>query len=30
MHLGVGAGMEMNPMAVIREIIKNGVGVIPE
>lgn len=25
MHLGVGAGMEMNPMPVIREIIKNRV-----
>lgn len=25
MHLGVGAGMAMNPMPVIREIIKNGV-----
>ena len=24
MHIGVGAGMEMNPMPVIREIIKNG------
>ena len=25
MHLGLGAGMEMNPLAVIREMIKNGV-----
>ena len=25
MHLGLGAGMEMNPMPVIREIIRNGV-----
>ena len=25
MHLGVGAGMAMNPMPVIREIIRNGV-----
>jgi glutaconate CoA-transferase subunit A len=25
MHLGLGAGMEMNPMPVIREVIKNGV-----
>ncbi len=25
MHLGVGAGMDMNPMPVIREIIRNGV-----
>ena len=25
MHLGIGAGMEMNPMPVIREIIRNGV-----
>jgi len=25
MHVGVGAGMDMNPMPVIREIIKNGV-----
>lgn len=24
-HLGVGAGMAMNPMPVIREIIRNGV-----
>jgi glutaconate CoA-transferase subunit A len=24
-HLGVGSGMEMNPMPVIREVIKNGV-----
>ncbi|MBW2599345.1 MAG: hypothetical protein JRC60_04495 [Deltaproteobacteria bacterium] len=24
-HLGVGAGMAMNPMPVIREVIKNGV-----
>ncbi|MBN1834187.1 MAG: hypothetical protein JW896_18970 [Deltaproteobacteria bacterium] len=23
MHLGVGAGMDMNPMPVIREVIKN-------
>jgi len=25
MHLGVASGMSMNPMPVIREIIKNGV-----
>ena len=25
MHLGIGAGMESNPMPVIREIIRNGV-----
>lgn len=25
LHLGVGAGMSMNPMAVIREVIKRGV-----
>ncbi len=25
MHLGVSAGMAMNPMPVIREVIKNGV-----
>lgn len=25
MHLGVGAGMAMNPMPVIREIVRNGV-----
>jgi len=25
MHLGIGAGMEMNPMPVIREIIRNRV-----
>lgn len=25
MHLGLGTGMEMNPMAVVREIVKNGV-----
>jgi glutaconate CoA-transferase subunit A len=25
MHLGLGAGMEMNPMPVIREVIRNGV-----
>lgn len=25
MHLGVGAGMTMNPMAVVREIIKKGI-----
>ena len=25
MHIGVGAGMDMNPMPVIREIIKNKV-----
>jgi glutaconate CoA-transferase subunit A len=24
-HLGVGAGMTMNPMPVVREIIRNGV-----
>jgi glutaconate CoA-transferase subunit A len=24
-HLGVSAGMDMNPMPVIREVIKNGV-----
>jgi glutaconate CoA-transferase subunit A len=24
-HLGLGTGMEMNPMAVIREIVKRGV-----
>jgi glutaconate CoA-transferase subunit A len=25
MHLGLGAGMTMNPMAVVREIIRQGV-----
>ena len=25
MHLGLGTGMDMNPMAVVREIVKNGV-----
>jgi len=25
MHIGVGAGMTMNPMAVVREIIRRGV-----
>jgi acyl CoA:acetate/3-ketoacid CoA transferase alpha subunit len=25
MHLGVGAGMTMNPMPVVREIIKKGI-----
>jgi len=25
MHVGVGAGMDMNPMTVIREVIKNRV-----
>ena len=25
MHVGIGAGMEMNPMAVIRKIIRNKV-----
>lgn len=25
MHIGVGSGMEMNPMPVIREVIKNGI-----
>jgi glutaconate CoA-transferase subunit A len=25
MHVGVGAGMDMNPMPVIREVIKKGV-----
>ena len=25
MHLGVGAGMTMNPMPIVREIIKNGI-----
>jgi glutaconate CoA-transferase subunit A len=25
MHLGVGAGMDMNPMPVVREVIKRGV-----
>ena len=25
MHVGVGAGMDMNPMPVVREIVKNGV-----
>lgn len=25
MHLGVGAGMAMNPMPVIREIVRNGI-----
>ena len=25
MHIGVGSGMEMNPMPVIREVIRNGV-----
>jgi len=25
MHIGLGAGMEMNPMPVVREVIKNGV-----
>lgn len=25
MHVGIGAGMESNPMPVVREIIKNGV-----
>lgn len=25
MHVGVGSGMEMNPMPVIREVIKNGI-----
>jgi len=25
MHLGLGTGMDMNPMTVVREIVKNGV-----
>lgn len=25
MHLGLGTGMEMNPMSVVRAIVKNGV-----
>ena len=25
MHLGIGSGMDMNPMPVVREIIKKGV-----
>ena len=24
-HVGLGAGMEMNPMAVVREVIKNAI-----
>ena len=24
MHVGLGAGMEMNPMPVVREVIRNG------
>ncbi|MBW1787631.1 MAG: hypothetical protein JRK53_13570 [Deltaproteobacteria bacterium] len=24
-HVGLGAGMEMNPMPIIREVIKNGI-----